>query len=780
MRKLSLVIAGVLGAGYPLISQAATLGQAQVQSYLSEPLQVHVPLMRASDEPLDEITVQLASPSFYQQAGVPLADLGSNLTFAIRSEGGQEYVLIGSKRPIRDPILSILLQVDSPQGRMIRSYNLLLDPPSITTASATVSTSGPATRTAPVDKPTAASAWQPVKPAKGVSFEATRQVAQGDTLYKIAQDYVRQGDDVRSWMQAIIDANPQAFANGNGNLLMAGAELKVPSDKIANDKDPGDDVLGATSANETSEAESAIAQSDVIRTLPALPALELLSPSDEASADAEGLNSADNQSLQSAMAETKAALEAAEAKAALDQEELQSVKAENETLTTQLLGLRDQVASIALAVDERDSRIAELKEAVEVANAAQDDFWFRWGKYLTGALGLLVLALLIALGLRRSRQDEKESSLSMAAPAISPTSPGTKEPVATSHDAADSATGSGVVAGAITAGTVTAALGHDEAPVEKSGDVDDLMSPEMALEEARVLESFNLVPQAIELLRDNLTEHPDHAGLQAALDRLEGEERGDGDAVDKDFTDTEEPVSEVEATDASKVVIGDAEGGELGHDIFTGTDVEVSADESSQPQEFEEISEGISWDDDLDDMLTTSTTEPEREADDTLMEFDDSFALETPTEERSSVESSADELPDTATTAHEAQETVSEDDLEPLDLDLTGYEPAGESIEQFDELPSSGTLEQAPSLDDLEFELTEAPANEGLETVPEVSAEQAPAEEAADLDTRVGLAEAFLDIGDQESFDMIEAELREEGATAALQRLDELRKRDTG
>ncbi|HZJ81850.1 MAG TPA: hypothetical protein VFC95_04065, partial [Guyparkeria sp.] len=660
MRKLSLVIAGVLGAGYPLISQTATLGQAQVQSYLSEPLRVHVPLMRASDEPLDEITVQLAPPSFYQQAGVPLADLGSNLTFAIRSEGGQEYVLIGSKRPIRDPILSILLQVDSPQGRMIRSYNLLLDPPSITTASAAVSTSGPATRTAPVDKPTGASAWQPVKPAEGISFEATRQIAQGDTLYKVAQDYVRQGEDVRSWMQAIIDANPQAFANGNGNLLMAGAELKVPRDKITDDQAsgdgvPGDSVPGEASADEASKTESIVAQDGVKQTFPILPALELLSPLSETGAAADGLSDSDSQSLQAAAAEAKAALEAAEAKAALDQEELQSVKAENETLITQLLGLRDQVASIELAVDERDSRIAELKEAVEAAKATQDGFWVRWGKYLTGALGLLVLALLIALGLRRSRQDEG-SSASMPAPPISPVPAGSKEQETPSHNVSDSATGTAVVAGAVAAGTVAAGLGHDEAETEEPDGATDPMSPEMALEEARVLESFNLMPQAIELLRENLAEHPDHAGLQAALDRLEGEERGDGDAVDKDFTDTEEPASEVEATDTSRVVIGDAEG----DDIFTGADVEASVDESSQPQEFEETSESMSWDD---DMLTISTTEPEREADDTLMEFDDSFALETPTEEHSLVESSADELPDTATTAHEAQEVVSEDDL---------------------------------------------------------------------------------------------------------------------
>jgi Tfp pilus assembly protein FimV len=83
MRKLSLVIAGILGAGTPLISQAATLGEARVQSNLTEPLEVEVPLARSSNEPLDEIKVQLAPPAFYEQAGVPLSSVPANLIFNI-------------------------------------------------------------------------------------------------------------------------------------------------------------------------------------------------------------------------------------------------------------------------------------------------------------------------------------------------------------------------------------------------------------------------------------------------------------------------------------------------------------------------------------------------------------------------------------------------------------------------------------------------------------------------------------------------------------------------
>ena len=768
MRKLSLVIAGILGAGSPLISQAATLGQAQVQSYLSEPLEVRVPLMRSSNEPLDEITVQLAPPAFYRDAGVPLANLTGNLTFAIESEGGQDYVRIGSKRPIRDPIISILLQVQSPQGRMIRSYNLLLDPPTMASSSPKAEQPAPQRETGrSIAQPPASSDWQRVDPADDLNLDASRKVERGDTLSEIARDYVDEGEDIRPMMQAIIDANPHAFANGNGNALMAGAELKVPY------------------------ARESVAQPDspagAEETIQRLPALELLSPSEDGqdqSANLGGFGELSRANPLPAIADsTRTPATSMDRDSALEQEELESVKAENEALTEQLRSLKEQIDSVKVAVDERDATIADLKDAVEEsrqqaaeAQAQQDNFWVHWGKYLTGAMGLLIIALLIALGLRRARRDE-EPAVPMPATADAVQEPRSTQPTIERESSASAVAGAaagGAAAGALAAGQ------HDEAEVAEpatesspAAGSDDPMNPEMALEEARVLESFNLTHQALELLQESLAEHPGHAGLQNAISRLSGLDQEGGEVESTGEVDAAEPPTE-EADSADEILE------EQPVEADTRADWQTEAEQGAETQS-EQAGE-IAWDDDFDNMLATAETPREPASDDNLMEFDDSFALETPAEEQPAAESEPAEKPaqfedpslqlpenEEPAASVEAESSPAEEEPDALDLDLSGYQADPDTVPS----ETTGTPEDAG------LDLGTTP---GLEEEPaaESSSEASGASEAeseADIDTRVSLAEAFLDVGDRESFDMIESELREEGATDALQRLDELKER---
>ncbi|KTG17768.1 MULTISPECIES: hypothetical protein [unclassified Guyparkeria] len=776
MRKLSLVIAGILGAGSPLISQAATLGQAEVQSYLSEPLEVRVPLMRSSGEPLDEITVQLAPPSFYREAGVPLTNLSGNLTFAIESEGGQDYVLVGSKRPIRDPILSLLLEVQSPQGRMIRSYNLLLDPPAVA-PSPSKAEAAPAreasrqalARSAPA--PRATGQWQRVEPAENLSLDSSRKVERGDTLSEIASDYVGEGENVRSVMQAIIDANPHAFANGNGNTMLAGVELKVPSA-------PGETEQAVPS--EVADGETSQQG----------PALELLSPAEgeqRESADLGGFGELSRDTPLPAIAGAEQpATPAMDPDDALAQEELESVKAENEALTEQLRSLKEEIDSVKVAVDERDARIADLKDVVEEsrqqaeqAQARQETFWVQWGKYLTGAMGLLIIALLIALGLRRSRHDDEPAVPMPATADTAAESRGEQPSIERNMDKAGAS--AAAVGGAAVGGALAGQESNDPATAEPG--VDDPMNPEMALEEARVLESFNLTHQALELLQESLEEHPGHAGLQAAINRLSGIEQ-QAETVDVEEDEGVEAAPEASATDSAEadhLVSADETAGEpsIG-------DTQIEADRQAEreevggaPSETSEPSGEIAWDEDFDDMLATPEPESARGSDDNLMEFDDSFALETPSEEQDASEARPDDAAepddtlidlsegDASTAGGEGEEKGAEDELDALDLDLSGYQPAGETAEAKDE--ATGTTE------DEGLELGMAPEPEEEPAVESTS--EADNESEVDVDTRVSLAEAFLDVGDRESFDMIEAELREEGATAALQRLDELKQR---
>ncbi|RRQ23387.1 hypothetical protein D5687_07410 [Guyparkeria sp. SCN-R1] len=789
MRKLSLVIAGILGAGTPLISQAATLGEARVQSYLSQPLDVRVPLARSSDEPLDEITVKLAPPSFYREAGVSLENITGNLTFSIESDRGQDYVLIGSKRPIRDPILSILLEVDSPQGRMIREYNLLLDPPSMgsgqdarsegvtgsSQAAAPTSSAQSSSRSSP-----APSGWQRVEPAEDVSLDGTRDVQSGDTLYEIARDYVSDGADVRPMMQAIIDANPQAFANGNGNALMAGARLRVPNTGASATSNDRVDADGSTSDESTVTDR--------------LPALELLGPEEggeqaASPANLAGFGELTREQPLAAIADGTQSTANAQTnrEAALDQEEVESVRAENEALTEQLRALKDQIDTVKVAVDERDTQIAELQEVIEQSRAELENaerttgnFWMEWGKYLTGALGLVIIALLIALALRRTRRDEEPG---VPMPVTADTSNKRsldRDPIAEPAPMGTTASTAGGSAAAAFGASGAAYANSDNTPEESASarGMDDPMNPEMALEEARVLESFNLTHQAVELLQDSLAEHPGHSGLQSALNRLKGIDAGETGDESRPPSDDSTPMVEREGS-------GGVTSDDVSSEPVEPTDTVESTDDWEADQQ--QAPANVDWDDDLDDMLATPESDNETLEDERSMDFDDSFALETPSREESPAdqveetgrqdESNELELPKNEVPAASVDTPASDtNEPEPLDLDLSGYEPAGER----DEPPASFDQDEGMDLDLGEIPLAEEPDESEAVSVDAAEHTSSAADDEADIDTRVGLAEAFLDVGDRESFDMIESELQEEGATAALERLEELKKRQAG
>ncbi|MFO7808748.1 FimV family protein [Guyparkeria sp.] len=796
MRKLSLVIAGILGAGTPLISQAATLGEARVQSYLSQPLDVRVPLARSSDEPLDEITVKLAPPSFYREAGVPLENITGNFTFSIESERGQDYVLIGSKGPIRDPILSILLEVESPQGRMIREYNLLLDPPSMGSAQEARAEGSAASTQAATESAASSSStpsgWQRVEPAQDVSLDGTHDVQRGDTLYEIAREYVGEGADVRPMMQAIIDANPEAFANGNGNALMAGARLRVP--------DTGE---SASSSDEVNSEDGA--DTDTATLTERLPALELLGPEEggeqaaTAPANVGGFGDLSREQPLAAIADGTQPSESTQTnrEAALDQEEVESVRAENEALTEQLRALKDQIDTVKVAVDERDAQISELREVIEMSRAelesaerATGNFWMEWGKYLTGALGLVIIALLIALALRRNRRDEEPGVPMPVTADTAHKRSAESDPIA---EPAFSGTTTSPMAGSAAAATAAASgaayakpesESDESAPGSASG-MDDPMNPEMALEEARVLESFNLTHQAVELLQDSLAEHPGHSGLKAALSRLKG-------VIDTGET-TYAPQPQTQDDDFTPMVaISETEGSVDGATPSDDTSLEpvVPTEKTSDWTDDWEANQqqapaGVDWDDDLDDMLATPEPESRALEDEQSMDLDDSFALETPLKEGDTGQQVGEtaprdqknelELPENEAPPASVDAPAREkDEPEALDLDLSGYEPAGER----DEPGVSSDQDEGMDLDLGDTSIAEKPVES--ESTPDDAADEIASAAEADVDTRVGLAEAFLDVGDQESFDMIEAELREEGAETALERLEELKKRNLG
>jgi pilus assembly protein FimV len=239
------------------------LGDATVDSYLNQPLQARIDLISQASDDLESVSARLASAEDYELIGASREAVSVPIRFTIEDIDGDAYILATSTLPIIDPVLRLIVEVNWASGRMLREYTLFLDPPTVPAAApalpridqrkpspARVTEPPPpevpaAEPPAPAEAPAAAPAALP-SPAPAVSASAGQEygpVQSGDTLWEIASGWSgRQGRGINRVMIAIQRENPNAFLNGNINLLKRGAILRMPA--------PGDiENISSSTAN---------------------------------------------------------------------------------------------------------------------------------------------------------------------------------------------------------------------------------------------------------------------------------------------------------------------------------------------------------------------------------------------------------------------------------------------------------------------------------------------------------------------------------------------------
>lgn len=286
--KLSLAISLALGAGH---ASAIGLGQIQVKSRLNQPLDAEIPVIVDRRGEAESLVVKLASAEEFSRIGIERSQIGVPLEFALgQSARGDTVIRVTSKEAVHAPFLDFLLEANWSNGRVLREYTVLLDPPLTAPASAASSVAAePAPRAVVVPPPPPAAAApapvaapvaraEPVRPAAAprppvpaaesepasssapvaVASPAVRPapaprpsppserrlppsvaasngtnygpVAEGETLWEIAQATLPDGGvSANQLMLALLKANPDAFVRNNINRLKRGAILRIPS-----------------------------------------------------------------------------------------------------------------------------------------------------------------------------------------------------------------------------------------------------------------------------------------------------------------------------------------------------------------------------------------------------------------------------------------------------------------------------------------------------------------------------------------------------------------------
>lgn len=262
---------------------ALGLGRIVVKSAPGQPLLAEIPVVAADPSELSNLQVRLASPETFRRVGLPAPDAATaNLQFTVALDTrGRPVIRVTSAAPLRQPLLTFLIEVDWGAGRLVREYSVLLEAPtsmaapaqpiqaptvaapntierepqpvapaqapSAPAAPSTDAVPGDEVRSEPLPESTPAPQPAPAQPAPGAGSSpapeaappvaapapaaesAAHRVRAGETLSGIASGIDRGGRSLDQMMLALLQANPEAFIGGNINLVRAGAVLRAPS-----------------------------------------------------------------------------------------------------------------------------------------------------------------------------------------------------------------------------------------------------------------------------------------------------------------------------------------------------------------------------------------------------------------------------------------------------------------------------------------------------------------------------------------------------------------------
>lgn len=349
----------------PASANALGVGEIKLHSALNQNLNAEIPLITASSEALSDIHVKLASPGAFVRAGIERHFLLSHLHFKpVQKADGSIVVKVTSHEVIREPFLNFLLEVNWPQGQMLKEFTVLLDPP--ITFQQVAWNAQEAPTTSPIKPPAAfdrldedgahepnAKSWSP-----GSEYGPVKR---NDSLWAIAER-LNQDDSISTeqMIVALYKNNPRAFYEDNINALKVGQLLKIPAREMILNLSPQEALqefqrqwglwTGRLSSREKTERQGKEQTAAKDQPEPQLKLLAL-AEGDEAAAAVEG---------------------EVEEKAELAMEIAQTVSQENENLRARLAELERQMATMQRLVALKDEQLAALQSAQKAIDKAEE------------------------------------------------------------------------------------------------------------------------------------------------------------------------------------------------------------------------------------------------------------------------------------------------------------------------------------------------------------------------------------------------------------------------
>jgi len=122
---LALVVALLL----PKIAFSLGFGEIRLYSYLNEPLDAEIELLGAEDVDLSQVLITLASTEDFKKVQLARPYFLTRLRFTLIMHDDREFIHVTTEENVKQPFLEFLVVLSWPDGRLVRGYTVLLDPP---------------------------------------------------------------------------------------------------------------------------------------------------------------------------------------------------------------------------------------------------------------------------------------------------------------------------------------------------------------------------------------------------------------------------------------------------------------------------------------------------------------------------------------------------------------------------------------------------------------------------------------------------------------------------
>ena len=219
-----------------MVAAAAGLGQMKVASGIGEPFRATIDLLASTSAELSMLKASLAPEEAHLAQGIEITADQKNIKINVGNDAnGKKVLKLSSNQPISEPFVDMLVVLEWSNGRIIRQYTALLDPPeykrevSKPTPPATNSFDNTTVNnsTSNIKKSGAPKAAELAKRTT-TKEHLTRS---GDNLSKIARRMRPDGVSLDRILVALFEANPEAFVDSNMNRLKVGKILQAPSEE---------------------------------------------------------------------------------------------------------------------------------------------------------------------------------------------------------------------------------------------------------------------------------------------------------------------------------------------------------------------------------------------------------------------------------------------------------------------------------------------------------------------------------------------------------------------